>query len=48
MKCIMEFLFEVGQLALKEGEDWRLDHPGLMDAYQACLDDMFKEQEEKK
>lgn len=28
-------LHAVGKLALYEGESWRLDHPELMDAYNA-------------
>ena len=33
-----ELLHAVGKLAVEEGEVWRLEHPELMDAYQACLD----------
>lgn len=37
MKPIMELIQTVGKLALEEGEKWRVGHPELMDAYQACL-----------
>ena len=33
-----ELLHAVGKLALEEGETWRLEHPELMDAYQACVE----------
>ncbi len=30
---------EVGKLAMEEGENWRLEHAELMDAYQAYVGD---------
>ena len=35
-------LHAVGKVAVREGEAWRLDHPELMDAYQA-LQELYKE-----
>lgn len=35
---LTELLHAIGKLAYLEGEAWRLDHPELMDAYQACLE----------
>ena len=34
--AIIELLFQVGNLALCEGEKWRLEHARLMDAYEAA------------
>ncbi len=33
-----DLLFEVGKLAQAEGEQWRLDHAELMDAYSAIIE----------
>lgn len=33
--------YVVGKLAQEMGEDWRLEHAELMDAYQAYQDDQF-------
>lgn len=38
--AIMSLLRAVGKLALHEGEDWRLDHPELMDAYAAASEEL--------
>ena len=40
-----ELLFVVGELALQEGEAWRLAHPELMDAYQAVMEQIGGENE---
>jgi hypothetical protein len=45
MKPITELIKVVGKLALESGENWRLDHPELMDAYEACLKEMKEELE---
>lgn len=35
----IQLLLQVGKLAWCAGEDWRLDHPELMDAYESvCLE----------
>jgi hypothetical protein len=36
----MELLAVVGKLAVEEGEQWRLEHPELMDAYQAWCEEL--------
>ena len=38
IELVNELLHAVGKLAMEEGEAWRLDHPELMDAYQACVE----------
>ena len=35
-EVVLNLLHAVGELLLEEGEQWRLEHPELMDAYNAC------------
>ena len=42
-ELVLLLLLAVGKLALREGEQWRLDHAELMDAYQACQDELSQE-----
>ena len=32
-ELVRQLIHEVGEVAEEMGEDWRLDHPELMDAY---------------
>jgi hypothetical protein len=41
--AVIELIHAVGDLALWEGEEWRLDHPALMDAYNACCEEYLPE-----
>lgn len=41
MSPIYELLHAVGKLAAEEGEDWRLKHPELMDAYEAVMKEVL-------
>jgi hypothetical protein len=34
---IQELLYQIGRLAHDMGEQWRIEHPTLMDVYQACF-----------
>lgn len=38
--AMIELLFQVGKLSLCEGEEWRLDHAELMDAYEAASEEL--------
>ena len=37
--AITELLHAVGKLAIEGGEEWRLQHPELMDAYSALQEE---------
>jgi hypothetical protein len=39
----MDLIQAIGKLAFEEGKEWRLDHPELMDAYNACQEERLKE-----
>ena len=42
-KLVTELLHQIGKLMLAGGEEWRLQHAELMDAYQAVLDEYCPE-----
>ena len=44
MEAMMELLHQVGKLALREGEAWRLENVELMDAYNSALAELAKTQ----
>ena len=37
---VNELIYAVGKLATKEGEEWRLSHAELMDAYEALRSEL--------
>ena len=37
-RAAIELAHQVAVLALSEGEEWRLNHPELMDSYQAVME----------